>query len=191
MVMRLPERDNYSYHRDKMYANLAVSMGGRVAEEVIFGYDKVSSGASSDIQYATGLARDMVTRWGMSDALGPLQYADADEEVFLGYSVNRQRNMSNETAQAIDKEIRRIVEQGYDRAKALLEEHIGQLHGLANALLEYETLSGDEIKKVLAGDPIDRGGAEARPSVPAAGSSIPNTRRPRGGGIGGPAQQGA
>ena len=117
MVMRLPERDNYSYHRDKMYANLAVSMGGRVAEEVIFGYDKVSSGASSDISYATGLARDMVTRWGMSDELGPLQYAEADEEVFLGYSVNRQKKMSNETAQAIDKEIRRIVEQGYDRAK--------------------------------------------------------------------------
>src|SRR6186713_601694 len=126
MVMRLPERDNYSYHRDKMYANLAVSMGGRVAEELIFGYDKVSSGASSDISYATGLARDMVTRWGMSDMMGPLQYADADEEVFLGYSVNRQKNMSNETAQAIDKEIRRIVETGYDRAKLLLEENRGE-----------------------------------------------------------------
>ena len=123
MVMRLPERDSYSYHRDKMYANLAVSMGGRVAEEVIFGYDKVSSGASSDIQYATSLARDMVTRWGMSDALGPLQYAEPDEEVFLGYSVNRTRQMSNETAQAIDKEIRKVVEDGYDRAKHLLDEH--------------------------------------------------------------------
>ena len=141
MVMRLPERDNYSYHRDKMYANLSVAMGGRVAEELIFGYDKVSSGASSDISYATGLARDMVTRWGMSDALGPLQYAEADEEVFLGYSVNRQKNMSNETAQAIDSEIRRIVEQGYDRAKHLLEEHREQLETLAKALLEYETLS--------------------------------------------------
>src|SRR5512139_1940705 len=146
MVMRLPERDNYSYHRDKMYANLAVSMGGRVAEEVIFGYDKVSSGASSDISYATGLARNMVTRWGMSDALGPLQYAEADEEVFLGYSVNRQKNMSNETAQAIDKEIRRVVEQGYDRAKHLLNEHRAELETLAQALLEFETLSGDEIK---------------------------------------------
>ena len=121
MVMRLPERDNYSYHRDKMYANLAVAMGGRVAEEVIFGYDKVSSGASSDISYATGLARDMVTRWGMSDALGPLQYAEADEEVFLGYSVNRQKNMSNETAQAIDKEIRRVVEQGLRPRQAVAQ----------------------------------------------------------------------
>jgi len=156
MVMRLPERDNYSYHRDKMYANLAVSMGGRVAEEVIFGYDKVSSGASSDISYATNLARDMVTRWGMSDALGPLQYAEADEEVFLGYSVNRQKNMSNETAQAIDKEIRRIVEAGYDRAKHLLEKHRDELETLAQAVLEYETRSGDKIKSVLADDTIYR-----------------------------------
>jgi len=190
MVMRLPERDNYSYHRDKMYANLAVSMGGRVAEELIFGYDKVSSGASSDISYATGLARDMVTRWGMSDALGPLQYAEADEEVFLGYSVNRQKNMSNETAQAIDKEIRRIVEQGYERAKGLLEEHREQLETLAKALLEYETLSGDEIKTLLEGGAIDRGGPKG-PTIPAAGSSIPKAKRPKAGTIGGPAAAGA
>jgi cell division protease FtsH len=190
MVMRLPERDSYSYHRDKMYANLAVAMGGRVAEEVIFGYEKVSSGASSDIQYATQLARDMVTRWGMSDALGPLQYAEPDEEVFLGYSMNRPRQMSNETAQAIDKEIRKIVEDGYDRAKHLLDEHRAQLETLAKALLEYETLSGDEIKKLIAGEPIDRGGNKG-PSLPAAGSSIPKAKRPRAGAIGGPAAAGA
>jgi len=190
LVMRLPERDNYSYHRDKMYANLAVSMGGRVAEELIFGYDKVSSGASSDISYATGLARDMVTRWGMSDALGPLQYADADEEVFLGYSVNRQRNMSNETAQLIDKEIRRIVDDGYVRAKSLLEENREELETLAKALLEYETLSGEEIKTLLAGGSIDRGGSKG-PAIPAAGSSIPKAKRPKSGAIGGPATAGA
>src|SRR5215213_1650849 len=190
LVMRLPERDNYSYHRDKMYANLAVAMGGRVAEEVVFGYDNVSSGASSHISYATKLARDMVTRWGMSDALGPLEYAEADEEVFLGYSVNRQRNMSNETAQAIDQEIRRIVDEGYERARNLLEEHRDQLEILAKALLEYETLSGDEITKVLAGEPIDRGGAKG-PTIPAAGSSIPKAKRPKGGAIGGPATAGA
>jgi cell division protease FtsH len=189
LVMRLPERDNYSYHRDKMYANLAVSMGGRVAEEIVFGYDKVSSGASSDISYATGLARDMVTRWGMSDALGPLQYAEADEEVFLGYSVNRQKNMSNETAQLIDKEIRRVVEQGYDRAKTVLNEHRDELEALAKALLEYETLSGDEIKRVLAGEQIDRGGSKG-PAIPTAGSSIPKAKRPAAG-IGGPATAGA
>src|SRR3954452_16809074 len=190
MVMRLPERDSYSYHRDKMYANLAVSMGGRVAEEMIFGYDKVSSGASSDIQYATGLARDMVTRWGMSDALGPLQYAEPDEEVFLGYSVNRTRQMSNETAQAIDKEIRKTVEDGYERAKFVLTENKDQLESLAKALLEYETLSGDEIKKVLAGESIDRGGSKG-PSIPAAGSSIPKAKRPKPGAVGGPATAGA
>ena len=189
MVMRLPERDNYSYHRDKMYANLAVSMGGRVAEEIVFGYDKVSSGASSDISYATSLARDMVTRWGMSDALGPLQYADADEEVFLGYSVNRQRQMSNETAQLIDKEIRRVVEDGYERAKKLLNENQEELHTLAKALLEYETLSGDEIKTLLDGGSIDRGGAST-PSIPVAGSSIPKARR-KSKGLGGPAPAGA
>jgi cell division protease FtsH len=190
LVMRLPERDSYSYHRDKMYANLAVAMGGRVAEEVIFGHDKVSSGASSDIQYATQLARDMVTRWGMSDALGPLQYAEPDEEVFLGYSVNRQRQMSNETAQAIDKEIRKVVEDGYERAKHLLDEHRAQLESLAQALLEYETLSGDEIKKVIAGESIDRGGSKG-PTVPTAGSSIPKAKRPNAGTIGGPAAAGA
>jgi cell division protease FtsH len=189
MVMRLPERDSYSYHRDKMYANLAVSMGGRVAEEVIFGYDKVSSGASSDIQYATQLARDMVTRWGMSDALGPLQYAEPEEEVFLGYSVNRTRHMSNETAQAIDKEIRKVVEDGYARAKHLLDEHREELEKLAQALLEYETLSGDEINKVIAGETIDRGSAKG-PAIPTAGSSIPKAKRPKAG-IGGPAAAGA
>src|SRR5215211_6418998 len=189
MVMRLPERDNYSYHRDKMFANLAVSMGGRVAEEIIFGYEKVSSGASSDIQYATSLARNMVTRWGMSDALGPLQYAEADEEVFLGYSVNRQRQMSDETAQLIDKEIRRVVDEGYARARVLLEEQRDELETLAKALLEYETLSGDEIKAVLAGGSVDRGSAKG-PTIPAAGSSIPKAKRPASG-IGGPATAGA
>ena len=185
MVMRLPERDNYSYHRDKMYANLAVAMGGRVAEELIFGHDKVSSGAASDIQYATQLARDMVTRWGMSDALGPLQYADADEEVFLGYSVNRQRQMSDETARAIDAEIRRIVEEGFSRAKTVLNENRGELETLAQALLEYETLSGEEIKTLLAGGSIDRGGSTGAP-IPAAGSSIPKAGR-KSKPIGGPA----
>ena len=177
MVMRLPERDQYSYHRDKMYANLAVAMGGRVAEEVIFGHDKVSSGASSDISYATKLARDMVTRWGMSDTLGPLMYSEGEEEVFLGYSRQQNMSMSNETAQAIDTEIRRIVDAGYDRAKHLLTEHQDELHKLAQSLLEYETLSGDEIKAVLEGGTIDRG-SSTRPTLPSAGSSIPKSRRP-------------
>jgi cell division protease FtsH len=192
MVMRLPERDSYSYHRDKMYANLAVSMGGRVAEEIIFGYDKVSSGASGDIQYATKLARDMVTRWGMSDKMGPLQYSEGEEEVFLGYSRQHNMHMSNETAKAIDAEIRRIVETGYDRAKSVLTENEDQLHLLAGALLEYETLSGDEIKTLLETGEFSRDdGTTVKPaSVPAAGSSIPKTRR-RKGPFGDAAPQGA
>jgi cell division protease FtsH len=190
MVMRLPERDNYSYHRDKMYANLAVAMGGRVAEELIFGHDKVSSGAASDIQYATKLARDMVTRWGLSDLLGPLQYAEPEEEVFLGYSVNRQSQVSDETARAIDKEIRRIVDEAFDKARTCLTENRDQLETLAQALLEYETLSGDEIKALMEGGSIDRGGPTGA-AIPAAGSSIPKSKRPKPGAIGGPATAGA
>jgi cell division protease FtsH len=188
MVMRLPERDQYSYHRDKMYANLAVSMGGRVAEEIIFGHDKVSSGASSDISYATDLARSMVTQWGMSEKLGPLKYADNQEEVFLGHSVTRTQNVSEQTAQLIDAEVRDIVTHGYDRAKQVLTDNIDQLHNLAAALLELETLSGDEIKKVLAGEPIDRGTPTAPVTRPATGvSAIPKTGRR--GGFGEPAPQ--
>jgi len=110
--------------------------------------------------------------------------------VFLGYSVNRTRQMSNETAQLIDKEIRRVVDEGYARAKHLLDENRAELETLAQALLEYETLSGDEIKKLLAGETIDRGGAKG-PSIPAAGSSIPKAKRPKAGTIGGPAAAGA
>ena len=192
MVMRLPERDNYSYHRDKMYANLSVSMGGRVAEEVIFGYDKVSSGASSDISYASSLARDMVTRWGMSDALGPLEYAEPEGETFLGYSANRAIRMSNQTAQLIDTEIKRIVEGAHDRAKQVLTDNIDELHALAKALLEYETLTGEEINTAVKGEDIGRGEGDKNrpPSLASGGSSIPKTRRPKGG-FGDPAPQGA
>ena len=159
MVVRLPERDSYSYHRDKMYANLSISAGGRVAEEIIFGYDKVSSGASSDIQYATKLARSMVTQWGMSDELGPLQYEEQQGETFLGYSQTQRHNISNETALLIDSEIKRLIAQANDRAMQILTDHNDQLHSLAGALLEYETLTGDEIIKLLNdGTPPERGG---------------------------------
>ena len=181
MVMRLPERDVYSYHRDKMYANLAVSMGGRVAEEVIFGYDKVSSGASGDIQYATKLARDMVTKWGMSDELGPLQYEEQSEG-YLGYGQNQRMMMSDETARKIDAEIRKIVDQGYDRAKAVLSEHVDQLHTLAQALLEFETLSGDEIQQLVETGKLDRpDGKSIKPDVaPGIGAVIPRAGKRKG-----------
>lgn len=154
MVMRLPERDQYSQSRQKMHDNLAVAMGGRVAEEIIFGHDAVTSGAASDIQYATSLARSMVTQWGMSDTLGPLQYAANEEEVFLGHSVAKQQNMSDDTSKMIDKEIKAFVGGANDRAMQILNDHLDDLHTLANALLEYETLSGDEIDALLRGEPI-------------------------------------
>jgi cell division protease FtsH len=192
MVMRLPERDSYSYHRDKMHANLAVSMGGRVAEELIFGYDKVSSGASSDIQYATSLARDMVTQWGMSDAMGPLQYEERNES-YLGYGGSQRSAMSDETAKKIDSEIRKLVEGGHTRATGLLKKHSKQLHLLANALLEYETLSGDEIKSLLATGKFERDdGAVIKPSsIPQIGTAIPKAGRRKPAGVGEAKPQGA
>jgi len=149
MVMRLPERDQLSVTREKMYSDIAVAMGGRIAEEIIFGHDKVTSGASSDIDMATKMARNMVTRYGMSKELGPLAYGENEEEVFLGRSVTRQQNMSEETAKKVDSEVKKIVEAGYDRAKKVLTEKIDDLHKIAKALLVYETLTGDEIRDLM------------------------------------------
>ncbi len=178
MVMRLPERDEYSQSRQKMHDNLAVAMGGRVAEEIIFGYDAVTSGASSDIQYATSLARNMVTQWGMSDKLGPLQYAANEQEVFLGHSVANKQNVSGATAKVIDEEIKRFVGEANDRATKILTDHNDDLHILAKALLEYETLSGDEIKALLNGEQIRQTPKkpDSTPTVPPATSTgVPST----------------
>ena len=149
MVMRLPERDQLSVTREKMYSDIAVAMGGRIAEELIFGYDKVTSGASSDIDMATKMAKNMVTKYGMSAVLGPLAYGENEEEVFLGRSVTKQQNMSEETARKVDSEVKKIVESGYARAKQILTEKIDDLHKLAKALLVYETLTGDEIRDLI------------------------------------------
>ncbi|WP_199554558.1 ATP-dependent zinc metalloprotease FtsH [Sandaracinobacteroides hominis] len=192
MVMRLPERDSYSFHRDKMYANLSVAMGGRVAEELIFGHDKVTSGASSDIQMATNLAKAMVTQWGMSDLLGPLQYTENQEEVFLGHSVSRQQNVSEKTAELIDAEVKRLVVGGYDRAKQLLTDHADELEAVAQALLEYETLTGDEIKAAIEGRAIVRpDAADKLPPLGAGGvSGLPKAgKRRSSGGLGDAAPQ--
>ncbi len=191
MVMRLPERDNYSYHRDKMHANLAVSMGGRVAEELIFGHDKVSSGASSDISYATSLARNMVTKWGMSDKLGPLQYEE-QQEGYLGMGGTQRTMMSSETNKLIDAEIRSLVEAAHDKAKSVLTEFREQLEVLAQALLEYETLTGDEITQLIADGKLERPDEPSGPALsrPVRGSAIPKAGK-RFSGSGGPAPQGA
>ena len=168
MVMRLPERDSYSYHRDKMLANLSVSMGGRVAEELIFGHDKVSSGASSDIQYATSLARNMVMRWGMSDKLGPLLYEET-QDGYLGMGSSQRTMMSDETAKLIDSEIRKLVDDAHARAQTILKEQQDHLLLLAEALLEYETLTGEEIRKLIEDGKLDRPetpSTDGRPPMP-------------------------
>jgi len=156
MVMRLPERDQLSVTRAKLKADLAVAMGGRIAEEVIFGHDKVTSGASSDIQMATSMAKSMVTQFGMSDEMGPLTYGDNEQEIFLGHSVSRRQNMSEETQSKIDAEVRKLVEEGYKRAEQIIRDKIDELHIIAKGLLEYETLTGDEIVDLLKGKKPDR-----------------------------------
>ncbi|WP_274706899.1 ATP-dependent zinc metalloprotease FtsH [Sneathiella marina] len=156
MVMRLPEKDSYSLRRDQCLAHLAVAMGGRIAEEMIFGHDAVTTGASGDIKMATDMARRMVTEWGLSDKLGPLLYGSNQEEVFLGHSVAQQKNVSDATAEIIDSEVRRFVEEGEATARKILTDNIDQLHRVAKGLLEYETLSGDEIKILMEGGDIDR-----------------------------------
>jgi cell division protease FtsH len=187
LVMSLPAGDRYSKHKSKMKAELAMAMGGRVAEEVIFGPDKVSNGASGDIKMATDQARRMVTEWGMSENLGMIAYGSNDQEVFLGHSVTQSKNISESTAQKIDGEIRAIIDGAYARATKVLSENIDELHLLAKGLLEHETLSGDEIKQIIKGEPIVRNRPDepvpARGSVPSAGHG--NSPRPSTGPWGG------
>src|SRR5471032_462267 len=180
MVMRLPERDALSLTRPKMLADLAVAFGGRLAEEIVFGHEKVTTGAQSDIEQATRMARAMVTRFGMSDSLGPIAYAENQEEVFLGHSVSRTQNISEATAQKIDSEIHRIIDECYVRAKEILTSRQSDLNVLARGLLEYETLTGDEIIALLKGIPPVRTPYED-PVLPARGegTSVPAAGKPR------------
>ncbi len=180
LVMRLPERDRISMSRAKLKADLAVAMGGRLAEELIFGHDKVTTGASSDIRMATDIARRMVTEWGMSDRLGPLHYGRDQEEVFLGHSVAQSKNLSDDTAAIVDEEVRKIVDTAYERARTVLKDKLADLHTVAKALLEYEMLSGDEIKTLLRGEPIIREDLMEEEQDKRPRSSVP-----AGGGIGG------
>ncbi len=149
MVMQLPERDEVSQTREQLHAQMAIAMGGRVAEEIIFGDDKVTTGAASDIEQATKRARAMVMRAGLSKELGPILYGENEEEVFLGRSVARQQNMSEETARKVDAEIKKFVNMGYEKARKTLKDKIEDLHKLAKALLVYETLTGSEIENLI------------------------------------------
>ena len=179
MVMQLPERDKLSMSYEQMTSRLAIMMGGRIAEEMIFGHDKVTSGAQSDIEQATRLARMMVTRWGFSPELGTVAYGENQEEVFLGMSMGRQQNVSEATAQKIDSEVRRLVEDGLNDARRILTEKQHELEALARGLLEYETLSGEEIRNLLDGQPPVRDTGDT--VTPTRGSAVPTTRpgRPR------------
>ena len=180
MVMRLPERDQLSLTRQKMLADLAVAFGGRLAEELVFGHEKVTTGAQSDIEQATLMARAMVTRFGMSGSLGPVACVEYQEEVFLGHSVSRTQNISEATSQKIDSEIHRIIDESYQRAKDILTTRQNDLNVLARGLLEYETLTGDEINALLKGIPPVRTPYED-PVLPSRGegTSVPAAGKPR------------
>jgi cell division protease FtsH len=192
LVMSLPEGDRYSKSKSKLLSELTMAMGGRAAEEIIFGPDKVSNGAAGDIKMATDQARRMITEWGMSDKLGMIAYGDNSQELFLGHSVTQTKNVSELTAREIDAEIKDIIDRAYAKARRILTENVEELHRLARGLLEHETLSGDEIRTVLRGEAVirkvvdDPAPESRRASVPTTGR--PATPTPPAGGLG-PAPQ--
>jgi len=182
MVMRLPEGDRISLARDQIHADLRVACGGRIAEDMIFGQDKITTGASSDIRMVTDMARRMVTEWGMSDKLGFLAYSADEQEVFLGRSVSQTKNMADTTASIIDDETRRLVDEAYQDATKILKKNANQLERLAQGLLEYETLNGDEIKIIVDGGVLSRTDPEEEVESPRAKKSrtgIPGAGRPK------------
>jgi cell division protease FtsH len=153
VTMFLPEGDRYSLTKERLNSQICSLFGGRLAEEIIFGPEKVTTGASNDIERATEIARNMVTKYGMSDRMGPLSYSEDDGEVFLGRSVTQTKHVSDDTASAIDREVRQVIEANYKRAKAILEENIGKLHAMADALIKYETIDDSQIREIMAGKP--------------------------------------
>jgi cell division protease FtsH len=174
MVMRLPEKDKFSVTREKLKADLAVAMGGRVAELIIFGYDKVTSGASSDIEQATKIARAMVSEWGMSEKVGPLFHGnDNNDHYYPGAS----KQKSVETSNLIDNEVKSLIEEAYNKAETLIKKHIKQLHSLAEALLKYETLSGDEVMAVIQGKKIRQEYKHENTTDHKPKSSVPTTKK--------------
>ena len=199
VTMFLPEEDRYSHSKTRLESQIASLFGGRIAEELIFGMDKVTTGASNDIERATLIARNMVTKWGLSDRLGPLTYSEDEGEVFLGRQVTQTKHMSDETAHAIDEEVRRIIDSSYERARKILLDHIDRLHAMAQALMKYETIDEPQISDIMEGrDP--RPPADWREddgSAPGAGAPdggpVPPTADPdldpRSGPLGDPAPQ--
>ena len=178
LVMSLPEGDRYSKSKSKLLGELTMAMGGRAAEEIIFGADKVSNGAAGDIKMATDQSRRMITEWGMSDKLGMIAYGDNGQELFLGHSVTQHKNVSEVTAREIDSEIKSIIDAAYSKARAMLSDHITALHAIARALLEFETLTGDEIRGVLRGEPVVRKQVDDLPPPENRRASVPSAGRP-------------
>ena len=151
VTMFLPEEDRLSYSRERLESQISSLFGGRLAEELVFGKEAVTTGASNDIERVTDIARNMVTRWGLSERLGPMTYSDDEGEVFLGHSVTQHKSVSDETAHLIDEEIRKIVDRNYTRARKILEENFDKLHLMASALIKYETLDSDQIDDIMTG----------------------------------------
>jgi cell division protease FtsH len=179
----LPEEDRYSYSKQRLNSSICSLFGGRIAEELVFGAENVTTGASNDIERATEIARNMVTKWGLSKAMGPLTYTEAEGEVFLGRSVTQHKNVSDETAHAIDREIRGIIEQNYTHAKSVLVENMATLHAMAEALIKYETLDANQIQRIMRGEPPgepDSGPATPPPPVkgPGAAPAAPAVPKP-------------
>jgi cell division protease FtsH len=151
VTMQLPEQDRYAYDRDYLLSRIAVLFGGRIAEEIFM--NQMTTGASNDFERATHMARDMVTRYGMSDVLGPMVYAENEGEVFLGRSITKTVNMSEETMRKVDAEIRRIIDEQYALARRLIEENRDKVEAMAKALLDWETIDADQIDDIINGKP--------------------------------------
>ena len=190
VTMYLPEGDRYSYNRTYIESHLCSLYGGRVAEEIIFGADKVTTGASNDIERATKMARNMVTKWGLSDEMGPIAYGEQEDEVFLGRSVTQHKNVSDDTARRIDEVVRDILDKAYARAKQILTDHIDKLHLMADALLQYETIDASQIDAIMDGrtPPPPKDWTDSSPKPPASGGS-PSPKAPPSGPVGDPAPQ--
>ena len=154
VTMFLPEGDKYSYTREYLESKLASLFGGRLAEEIIFGIDKVTTGASNDIQKATEIARNMVTKWGLSEKVGPLTLGNNDEEVFLGHSITRHKDISEATSSIVDAEVRNIIGRNYQRAEKILRDNIETLHTMAQALIKFETINVEQIQDIMTGKPV-------------------------------------
>jgi len=192
ITLFLPERDRYNFSRQQLESKISSLFGGRIAEQLIFGVEMVTTGASSDIERATQLARNMVTRWGLSERLGPLAYSEDDGEVFLGRSVTRHKNLSDETAHTIDEEIRSVIDRNYLRAEQLLKENMEKLHLMAEALMKYETIDSSQIADIMEGrspkPPDNTPSTDQTP--PGDGSkTVDLGKKGKKGPIGGPAEQ--